>query len=212
MAAGRSSAAGSATSPITEVLVEERLEVVRECYAGIVLDDRRRCPVAPGVGPGRHRHRRDRQGAPEAVAELPVDPVEGSGRPDARERWRRRRRGRSRDARTGPGDGATLWRVARSVEARAAEINPLVHDERRARRWRSTAASPWTTPRCSATRSSASRWPASWAIRPTELERIAWEVERDDYRGTFYFIQMRDRLRPRRAASWRSTAPAAAAR
>jgi succinyl-CoA synthetase beta subunit len=26
---------------------------------------------------------------------------------------------------------------------------------------------------------------------PTELERIAWVVERDDYRGTFYFLQMR---------------------
>jgi succinyl-CoA synthetase beta subunit len=27
---------------------------------------------------------------------------------------------------------------------------------------------------------------------PTELERIAWEVERKDYRGTFYFLQMRE--------------------
>ncbi|MFZ5785151.1 MAG: ATP citrate lyase citrate-binding domain-containing protein, partial [Acidobacteriota bacterium] len=26
---------------------------------------------------------------------------------------------------------------------------------------------------------------------PTALERIAWEVERDDYRGTFFFLQMR---------------------
>src|SRR5690606_11458037 len=25
---------------------------------------------------------------------------------------------------------------------------------------------------------------------PTELEKIAWEVEKNDYRGTFYFIQM----------------------
>jgi succinyl-CoA synthetase beta subunit len=25
---------------------------------------------------------------------------------------------------------------------------------------------------------------------PTELEKIAWQVEKDDYRGTFYFIQM----------------------
>jgi succinyl-CoA synthetase beta subunit len=25
---------------------------------------------------------------------------------------------------------------------------------------------------------------------PTALEQIAWQVEKDDYRGTFYFIQM----------------------
>ena len=27
---------------------------------------------------------------------------------------------------------------------------------------------------------------------PTPLERIAWDVEKDDYRGTFYFLQMRE--------------------
>jgi succinyl-CoA synthetase beta subunit len=27
---------------------------------------------------------------------------------------------------------------------------------------------------------------------PTELEKIAWTVEKDDYRGTFYFIQLED--------------------
>src|SRR5690606_37433643 len=26
---------------------------------------------------------------------------------------------------------------------------------------------------------------------PTELEKIAWNVEKNDYRGTFYFIQMK---------------------
>ena len=25
---------------------------------------------------------------------------------------------------------------------------------------------------------------------PSELDKIAWNVEKDDYRGTFYFIQM----------------------
>ncbi|NOG50712.1 MAG: hypothetical protein HND48_15735 [Chloroflexi bacterium] len=25
---------------------------------------------------------------------------------------------------------------------------------------------------------------------PTPLEKVAWNVEKDDYRGTFYFIQM----------------------
>jgi hypothetical protein len=30
---------------------------------------------------------------------------------------------------------------------------------------------------------------------PTRLERIAWEVERDDYRGTFFFIQMEQDFR-----------------
>jgi succinyl-CoA synthetase beta subunit len=25
---------------------------------------------------------------------------------------------------------------------------------------------------------------------PTQLEKIAWQIEKNDYRGTFYFIQM----------------------
>jgi len=30
---------------------------------------------------------------------------------------------------------------------------------------------------------------------PTELEKIAWSVEKDDYRGTFYFIQMEQNIK-----------------
>ena len=36
----------------------------------------------------------------------------------------------------------------------------------------------------------ASKSPAEFDHPPTPLERIAWQVEKDDYRGTFYFIQM----------------------
>jgi succinyl-CoA synthetase beta subunit len=31
---------------------------------------------------------------------------------------------------------------------------------------------------------------------PTELEKIAWQVEKNDYRGTFYFIQMEQDFNP----------------
>jgi succinyl-CoA synthetase beta subunit len=31
---------------------------------------------------------------------------------------------------------------------------------------------------------------------PTALEKIAWDVEKDDYRGTFYFIQMEEDIHP----------------
>jgi len=176
--------------PITEVLVEERLEVVRECYAGVILDDRRRRPVVLVSARGGTGIEEVAAAHPEAVAELPVDVVEGLADHEARELWRRvgLAGGELRELAAAT---VALWRVARAVEARAAEINPLVV----VRGGRAVALD------CRLTVDDAAvfRHPElgievarELGHPPTELERIAWEIERDDYRGTFYFLQMRD--------------------
>jgi succinyl-CoA synthetase beta subunit len=176
--------------PVDEVLVEERVTVAAERYAGIILDDRRKTPVmlvslrgGSGIEEVAARH-------PEAVAELAVDPVEGVADHAARELWRRV--GVHGDEQRRLAEACVrLWRAARRVEARAAEINPLVVTE----------GGKVVALDCRITVDDAAvfRHPElgievarELGHPPTELERIAWEVERDDYRGTFYFLQMRD--------------------
>jgi succinyl-CoA synthetase beta subunit len=175
---------------VTEVLVEERAEVAAERYAGIILDDRRHCPVlliSARGGTGIEETAREH---PEAVAELPWDVVEGLAQHAARELWRRV--GVHGEEQRKLADACVrLAGVARQVEARAAEINPLVLSSD----GRVVALD------CRITVDDAAVFRhAELGIEvarelghpPTALERIAWDVEKDDYRGTFYFLQLRD--------------------
>ncbi len=176
--------------PVTEVLVEERLEVATERYAGVVLDDRRRRPVLLVSARGGTGIEETALSHPEALAELPLDPVEGLAQQAARELWRRVGV-RGEEQRALADTCVRLVSVARAVDARAAEINPLV----RTREGRVVALD------CRITVDDAAvfRHPdlgievaRELGHPPTPLERIAWNVEKDDYRGTFYFLQMRE--------------------
>jgi succinyl-CoA synthetase beta subunit len=175
---------------VTEVLVEERLEIASERFASLFLDDRRRCPVllvSSRGGTGIEEVAREH---PEAVAELALDAVAPPAAAALAALWRG----------TGvmPAEAEALasacvqiWQVARGVEARSAEVNPLV----------ATRDGRVVALDCRLTVDDAAvfRHPElgidvarDLGHPPTQLERIAWDVERDDYRGTFYFMQMRE--------------------
>ena len=193
-AAGDAAAAILATQvgafAVTEVLVEERVAIATERYAGVIIDDRRRCPLLLVSARGGSGIEETARAHPEAVAELPFDAVEALPQHAARELWRRvgvhgEEQRRLADA------CVRLARAARTVEARSAEINPLVF----------TADGKVVALDCRITLDDAAvfRHPElgievarELGHLPTELERIAWAVERDDYRGTFYFLQMKD--------------------
>ena len=177
---------------VTEVLVEERLEIAGERFASIILDDRRRCPVllvSSRGGTGIEEVAREHPGA---VAEMALDAVEPSAPAAIAELWRGTGVAGAEAEALADACGR-LWQVARGVEARSAEINPLVVT----RDGRVVALD------CRLTVDDAAvfRHPElgidvarDLGHPPTALERVAWEVERDDYRGTFYFMQMRDRF------------------
>jgi len=179
-----------ANFPITEVLIEERLAFVAERYAGLILDDRRRCPVllvASRGGSGLEEIAREH---PESVAELAVDVVDGVTADAAAALWGRVGIGAAEAERLGQ-VCARLWQAAREVEARAAEINPIALR---------ADGSPVALD-CRITVDDAAVFrhgdlgidvARELGHPPTALERIAWEAERDDYRGTFYFLQMRE--------------------
>jgi succinyl-CoA synthetase beta subunit len=170
------------------VLVEERLALEGEHYAGITVDDAAGAPVlviASRGGTGVEEIARDH---PDAVAKLVIDPVEGLLPHRARDLWRsvgvHGKRQTALAAAT-----VKVWEAARGSEARACEVNPLAL----AADGRIVACDC----RITVDDYAVFRHPelgiefARELDRPpTALELTAYDIEKDDYRGTFYFLQL----------------------
>ena len=165
--------------PACPVLVEERIPIAREFYAAFVVDDRLRRPMLMFGGEG-GTGVEERAGA---IIRLPVSvTVEPS---------RESLEAMARQVMAPPSAADVLlrlWRTARAWEARSLEINPLAL----------TPVCRWVALDCrvSVDDYAVFRHPElgievarELGHPPTELERVAWMFERDDYRGTFYFIE-----------------------
>ena len=171
---------------VDKVLVERKLDIAREFYASIIVDDAARCPLllfSAGGGSGIEeraaggnliQHHVDaRSGLPDYTARNLIRGLDIHGTVQ-------------RDL------AAALVRLtalARKVEARSAEVNPLVV----------TADGKVVAADCRFTVDDYAvfRHPElgieiarELDHPPTELERIAYAVERDDHRGTFYFAEL----------------------
>ena len=82
-----------------------------------------------------------------------------------------------------------LYRTAKSCEARIAEINPLalLKDGRLVALDARISVDDYAVFRHEDLKIEMAR---ELGHTPTRLERIAWEIERDDFRGTFYFVEI----------------------
>jgi succinyl-CoA synthetase beta subunit len=170
-----------------QILVEERIKVTAEYYVGIVMDDRERCPVllasASGGSGIEERESTIHRISLDVLAD--VSPKQflafaiAAGLPE---------------------DACfvleELWRLARRSDARSAEINPLARSE--------NGQLIALDCRISIDDYSVFRHPEfgidfarETAEPPTELDHIAWKLESDDYRGTFFFLQL-----PRQHEGW----------
>lgn len=178
---------------VEEVLVEEQIEISQEFYAGIIIDDSSKCPVMIFSSTGGTGIEEIAQKHPDKVAKTEIDIIEGLK--DYQARNLIRRTGISGKLQLQLGDVLVkLWQVARRYEARSAEINPLVL----------TADGRVMAADCRITVDDYAvfRHPelgieiARELNRPpTRLDKIAYNVEKNDYRGTFYFIQMEDNFK-----------------
>ena len=173
---------------VEQVLVEERLDIEREFYAGVIIDDRARAPVVIFSSTGGTGIEEIAREHTDKVASLEVDIVEGLQDYEARDMVRSVGI-HGKLLRNLGGMIKSLYDVARAYEARSAEINPLVLT----RDGKLYAADC----RITVDDYAVFRYPElgieiarEFDRPPTELEKIAYQVEAEDYRGTFYFIQM----------------------
>jgi len=174
--------------PIDTVLVEEKLDVDREFYAGLIIDDRAQAPVLIFSSRGGSGIEEIAREHPESIARAIIDV--GRGLSEYRARDLIRQVDLHGKLQAGLGRIVSqLYQVARRYDARAAEINPIVL---------TTGGALYAADcRITVDDNAVYRHPdlgievAREFDRPaSRLETIAWQVEKDDYRGTFYFIQL----------------------
>jgi succinyl-CoA synthetase beta subunit len=173
---------------VDQVLVEEQLEVAREFYAGVIVDDREQAPLVMFSSVGGTGIEEIAADHPEKVASIHADVVFGFQDYQARELVRRTGIGGVLQRDLG-GILVRLYELASSYEARAAEINPLVQsvDGKLYAADCRVTVDDYAVFRHKDLGIEIAR---EYDRPPTELEKIAYAVEAGDYRGTFYFIQM----------------------
>jgi succinyl-CoA synthetase beta subunit len=173
---------------VDTVLIEEKLSIVREFYAGVIIDDQAQAPVMIFSSIGGSGVEEIAQEHPEAVARQTIDIR--TGLLDYQARDLVRKTGLKGKLQMGLGNILMkLYQVAREYNARAAEINPIALTDD----GKLYAADC----RITVDDNAVYRHPElgieiarEFDRPPTDLEMVAWQVEKNDYRGTFYFIQM----------------------
>jgi succinyl-CoA synthetase beta subunit len=173
---------------VEEVLVEERLEIAREFYAGVIIDDAAQQPVILFSSVGGTGIEEIAAAHPDSVARMHIDVGTGLLDFQARDLVRRTGIGGRLQLKLG-GILMNLFKVAQEYDARAAEINPLVQltDEGLMAADCRITVDDYGVFRHKDLGIAIAR---EYDRPPTPLEKIAYDVEAHDYRGTFYFIQM----------------------
>ena len=173
---------------VESVLVEELIEIEREMFAAVILDDRSHRPVVIFSSLGGSGVEEIAREHPEAVAKLEVDFDRDLQDFEARDLVRRAGISGKPQVKLGMAL-VQLYKAFRKVEARSMEINPIVL---------TTDGNVWACD-CHLTVDDYAvfRHPelevkiARELDHPaTDLEMIAFNVEKSDYRGTFYFMQL----------------------
>jgi succinyl-CoA synthetase beta subunit len=170
--------------PVEAVLVEEKIDIDREFFLSFAIDDAARAPViifATGGGTGIEERALSTRRISCDVNRGPGDSavheaVDACGLSQAHEKQLAE-------------SIRKLFAAARSVEARSLEINPLAL----------TKNGEFVAADCRITIDdyAVSRHPElkieiarEFDHPPTALERVAYAVEQNDHRGTFYFAQL----------------------
>ncbi|UCF59852.1 MAG: acetate--CoA ligase family protein [Anaerolineaceae bacterium] len=175
---------------IDTVLVEEKLDIEREFYAGIIIDDVSKAPMVIFSRVGGSGIEEIAQEHPEALARAVIDIR--TGLLDYQARDLVRQVGIHGKLQLGLGTLLTrLYSVARQYDARSAEINPIALT--------SDGKLFAADCRIAVDDNAVYRHPElgieiarEFDRPPTPLEKVAWQVEKNDYRGTFYFIQLEE--------------------
>ena len=179
---------------IEKILVEEKLNIQSEFFAGLVIDDASKAPVLIFSSVGGTGIEEIAKAQPEKISRISVDVLKGLREYEVRNMIRR----------TGISGKplvqlaamlARLYKIAHSYDARSAEINPLVLTQEGLVYAADChfAVDDYAVFRHPELGIEVAR---EFDRPPTELEKIAYRVEEKDHRGTFYFLQMREDISP----------------
>lgn len=173
---------------VTQVLVEERLDIEREFFLGLIIDDVAQAPVIVFSSVGGTGIEEIALKHPDKVAKCTVDIESGLTPHQARNLLVDLGiRGKLQNKITG--FLVKFYKFCRKVEARSAEINPLVL----------TKQGDVLAADCHLVIDDYAvfRHPElgieiarEFDRPPTALEKVSYQVEANDHRGTFYFFQM----------------------
>jgi succinyl-CoA synthetase beta subunit len=170
--------------PVEAVLVEEKIDIDREFFLSFAVDDAARAPViifAAGGGTGIEERAA-------STRKIPCDVKAGPDQSALNETVASSKLSKNHANQLAESI-QKLFAAAKSVEARSLEINPLVL----------TKGGEFVAADCRVTIDdyAVARHPElkieiarEFDHLPTELERIAYAVEQNDHRGTFYFAQL----------------------
>jgi succinyl-CoA synthetase beta subunit len=173
---------------IDKVLVEKKIQIQTEYFASLIVSDKEAAPVLIFSTTGGTGVEEIVKEHPDKVSFFTIDLIKGFK--DYQARNLLRKVGISgRDQLKIADMLVKLWRVARKYDARSVEINPIVK----------TDEDQFLAADCRITVDdyAVHRQPdlgieiaRELNQPPSELDKIAYKVEKNDYRGTFYFIQM----------------------
>ena len=170
------------------VLVEEKLDIEREFYAGVIIDDAKKCPVLIFSSIGGTGIEKIAKEYPDKVIRKDISILEGIREHQVRNLLRKV--GINGKLQLSLGSViVSLYNIARKYDARAVEINPLILDKNEKIivcdcRITIDDYAVYKHPELGI------QIAREFDRPPTPLDVIAYKVEEGDYRGTFYFVQL----------------------
>ena len=177
---------------VEKVLVEEKLTIESEYFAGLVIDDAAKSPLLVFSSVGGTGVEDIARKSPEKICRISIDVLKGLKEYEVRNMVRRT--GLSGKVLTQLSSIlARLYKVAHTYDARSVEMNPLVLAENGLVY---AADCHFTVDDYAVFRHPelGIEVAREFDRPPTELERIAYHVEEKDHRGTFYFLQMMENI------------------
>ena len=175
---------------VDKVLVEEKLDIKQEFYVGIVVNDswKVKGPVLMFSTKGGTGIEQTAADSSDKVVSMNIDVIKGLANKDAKRLI----------SKLGVNEQVIeplsemvvgLYQAFRGYSASSVEVNPIVltKDDRLYAADCHMAideASTFKHPELNID------YPRDIGRAPTELERIVWEMEKEDYRGVGYFVQM----------------------
>ena len=175
---------------VDKLLVEEKLDIKSEYFAGLVIDDAKKSPCLIFSSVGGTGIEEIAKAHPEKISHISIDVLKGLREYHVRNIIRKT--GISGKLLVQISDVLTrLYKIARKYDARSAEINPLIltRDNLVYAADCHLVIDDYAVFRHPELGIEVAR---EFDRPPTELEKIAYRVEEKDHRGTFYFFQMKE--------------------